>query len=123
MTIMPTLNELMIQQIAKTAHSVNATYCASLGDLSQMPWDEAPDNIQASAVDGVRAIMEGRVTSPEQSHYNWRAFKEADGWVYGPTKDLEAKTHPNLIEGGYDALPESEKTKDALYFAVVLSFL
>lgn len=115
--------ESLVMQAARTAHEVNRAYCASLGDLSHKPFAETSPHIQASAADGVRAIMEGRVTSPEQSHYNWRKFKEDAGWKYGPVKDEEKKEHPNLIEGGYDALPANEKTKDALYFAVVLSFM
>ena len=117
------LLDAVILQAAKTAHSVNRAYCASLGDLSHKPFDEVSEHIRNSAEDGVRAIIEGRVTSPEESHYNWRKFKEDAGWKYGPVKDENKKEHPNLVEGGYDALPESEKTKDALYFAVVLSFM
>jgi hypothetical protein len=119
---MATLLDAVMLQAAITAHSVNRTWCAMNGDLSQMPWDEAPDNIQASAIDGVRAIFEGRITKPSDAWENWKAFKLSDGWVYGETEDLNAKTHPNLVDN-YEDLPQVERNKDLLYLTVVMSFL
>ena len=116
------LLETVVRQAARTAHEVNRAWCAINGDDSQVPFDEAPENIQASAIDGVRAIMEGRVNSPEETHANWKAFKIADGWTYGPVKDSEAKTHPCIVDN-YEDLPEVDRHKDVLYFAVVLSFM
>ena len=109
-------------QAARTAHEVNRAWCAINGDDSQMPWDEAPDNIKASAIDGVVKIFSGEVTSPAQSHANWKKFKIEDGWEYGPVKDLEAKTHPNIVDS-YEDLPDVERHKDVLYFSVVMSFM
>jgi hypothetical protein len=48
--------------------------------------------------------------TPEDSHQLWMAQKLADGWVYGPVKDREKKTHPDLVP--FDQLPEIEQRKD-----------
>ena len=42
------------EQIARVAHEANRAYCLSLGDPSQLPWEEAPDWAKESAIDGVR---------------------------------------------------------------------
>lgn len=105
--------------IARTAHEVNRAFCAAIGDTPQPAWDESPDWQRASCLDGVRAILEGRVTSPEESHANWLAHKEADGWTWGPVKDPEKKQHPCMVP--YVQLPAEQRVKDHLFRAVVLA--
>lgn len=109
-------NKMKPEDIAKVAHEVNRAYCTSIGDASQMPWDEAPEGIKQSALDGVNYHL-ANDTTPEDSHKNWMAFKLKDGWVYGEKKDLEAKTHPCLVP--YEQLPQEQQTKDYLFKAVV----
>jgi hypothetical protein len=100
---------------ARTAHEVNRAYCAGLGDTSQVAWEDAPVWQRDSAVDGVFGVLNGN--TPEESHELWMRAKIADGWVYGPTKDADAKTHPCLVP--YDQVPEPQRLKDALFvFAV-----
>lgn len=43
-------------------------------------------------------------------HEVWAQSRLAQGWVYGPTRSDELKTHPCLIP--YDDLPEAEKQYD-----------
>lgn len=43
----------------------------------------------------------------ESSHEGWRTAKNADGYVYGPTVDDTAKTHPLLVQ--YEDLPDTNK--------------
>ena len=57
------------------------------------------------------------MTTPEESHENWRKVKDAEGWVYGPVKDAEAKTHPCMVP--YEELPSAQIIKDHLFQAVV----
>lgn len=109
-----------IIQIAKTAHEANRALCLSQGDNSQVPFDEAPTNIKASAIDGVVRILDGISKTPEDSHDSWCNFKKADGYVYGEIKDDVAKTHPCLVP--YAQLPAEQKVKDAVFFAIVESF-
>ena len=106
-----------LEEIARTCHEVNRAYCIGLGDFSQKPWNRAPDWQRMSAIAGVRATLAGDITSPEESHENWMAHKEADGWVYGDVKDIDAKTHPCLVP--YAELPLTQRTKDILFHAVI----
>jgi hypothetical protein len=46
----------------------------------------------------------------EAEHLGWEEQKRMEGWVYGPTKDNEKRTHPLLVP--YSELPEAEKEKD-----------
>lgn len=103
--------------IAKACHEVNRAYCRSIGDESQLPWDEAPDWQKESAVDGVLFHLKNRDAGPEGSHKNWMAHKEREGWVYGPVKDVEKKEHPCMVP--YPELPKEQRVKDDLFVAVV----
>lgn len=44
------------------------------------------------------------------NHDHWARRRLAEGWRYGPKRDDQRKTHPDLIP--YDQLPESEKEYD-----------
>ncbi len=105
-----------VLSIAMICHEANRTYCRSLGDFSQKPWDKAPDWQKSSAVHGVMFHLSGEKT-PEQSHESWLVEKAATGWVYGAEKCAKAKTHPCILP--YDSLPQAQKAKDQLFAAIV----
>ena len=109
------------EQIAKVAHEVNRTVCLAQGDNSQPSWDDAPDWQRTSALNGVRAIRDGVVTSPKQSHESWLAEKEGDGWVWGFEKDPEAKKHPCMLP--YAELPFEQRVKDSVFTGIVQQLL
>jgi len=46
----------------------------------------------------------------ENVHDVWAVGRIAKGWTYGPVKDLEKKTIPQMV--AYDELPEGEKEYD-----------
>lgn len=110
-----------ISQIAKTAHEVNRAFCAGLGDDSHLPWLEAPQWQRSSAMNGVFAIHQGKVSGPQQSHENWMDEKVREGWTYGPTKDPHKKTHPCLVP--YAQLSVEDRAKDILFHTVVIALL
>lgn len=107
------LGEEQIVEIAKQAHETNRGYCEKLGDGSQLSWDDAPEAIRQSAIDGVKNIIANPGVTPKQSHDNWLKFKQTDGWTYGPEKDEAKKEHPCMVP--YEELPEHEKVKDQLF--------
>jgi len=109
----------LVELISRAAHSANRGYCQSLGDDSLLPWDEAPDWQKDSVRNGVRFHLANDV-SLEQSHENWLAVKEADGWKYGPVKDAEKKEHPCFLP--YADLPADQKAKDFILKSVVDGF-
>ena len=110
-----------ITKVAKVCHEVNRAYCKATGMPELPAWDEAPQWMRDSAIQGVRAMVESKATTPEQLHQKWVEYKVKEGWVWGPKKDPEKKTHPSLLP--YDALLPAEKVKDYLFAAVVNSML
>lgn len=108
-----------IDKIAKVCHEVNRAYCESIGDQSQVPWDEAPAWQRDSAISGVKFHIENPDSKPSDSHENWLKEKINDGWHYGAVKDPEKKLHPCVVR--YEDLPAAQKTKDYLFLAVVRS--
>lgn len=94
------MDEEQINRAAEAAHEANRVYCESHGDRSQPRWGDAPGWQRASAIAGVRAILASPWLSPEESHANWMRTKAADGWEYGPVKDVEEKAHPCMVPYG-----------------------
>ena len=103
--------------IAKVCHEANRAYCQTLGDLSQVPWEAAPDWQKASCEAGVKFHLANPDARPEQSHESWLAQKLADGWKYGPIKDVDLKYHPCCVP--YDQLPPEQQAKNKLFKAIV----
>lgn len=102
---------------ARIAHETNRGYCEALGDFSQVPWNAAPDWQRESALAGVEFHKENPDSGPEASHNSWLDQKRQDGWVYGDTKDPEAKTHPCIVP--FTSLPVEQQAKDYIFRAVV----
>jgi|GEM_PF-630525 len=102
---------------AQLCHEVNRVWCRLFQDYSQPSWHDAPKWQTESALDGVAFHVANPDAGASSSHDNWMAQKDADGWVYGETKDPEAKTHPCMVP--FDELPEDQQIKDRLFKAIV----
>jgi hypothetical protein len=109
------------EHIARICHEANRALCITVGDTSQVPWDEAPAWQKQSAVDGVAYLQEYPTATPETLHNNWMCAKSRDGWVYGEVKSSVHKTHPCMVP--YDQLPEFQRFKDKLFLAIVRTML
>ena len=55
-------------------------------------------------------------SNAEQLHEDWVRAYEKMGWVYGPERDVEKKTHPDMVP--YDKLGHLERDKDAVFVAL-----
>jgi hypothetical protein len=108
-------HETMIECCARAAHEVNRAWCIANGDMSQVPWEEAPHWQRTSARNGVKGAINGN--TPIQSHEAWMAEKLATGWKHGPIKDPEKKEHPCMVP--YSELPAEQQAKDHLFLATV----
>ncbi|MFM1891541.1 MAG: hypothetical protein RLZ44_618 [Pseudomonadota bacterium] len=105
------------EEIARVCHEVNRALCISFGDYSQPYWNEAPDWQRQSALSGVLFYMWNPDAGPEESHEHWYAEKRDQGWLFGPVKDAEAKTHPCMVP--FEELPRHQQLKDHLFKTIV----
>ena len=55
-------------------------------------------------------------TIPEILHERWVHAYTMMGWTYGPTRDEQAKTHPDMVP--YAELGQRERDKDAVFVAL-----
>lgn len=113
-------------QVARLCHEANRDYCITLGDESQLHWEEAPQWQQQSALNGVmfhvKELKAGVSPSASASHDSWLAEKKAEGWKYGKVKNPDRKEHPCFVP--YNELPVEQRFKDHLFGAIVkASFL
>ena len=106
-------------KIAKVAHEINKAYCESIGDMSQVEWEFAPEWQKKSAILGVECHIKNPNMTPKDSHDSWLKEKIKDGWIYGQVKDSTLKTHPCIVE--YHELPLEQRIKDVLFTQVVKS--
>lgn len=106
-----------VYHIAKVCHAVNRSYCQALGDDSQPAWEDAPEWQKDSAFRGVVFHLRNPEATPASSHESWLAAKQADGWVYGDTKDPDRKEHPCMVP--YNELPLEQRVKDYLFKSIV----
>lgn len=110
-----------VDQIAQTCHEVNRAYCQTLGDQSQVEWLDTPDWMKESILSGIEFCLDHPNLKPSHLHANWMSEKSQNGWKYGDVKDPDKKEHPRMVP--YDKLPKEQQAKDALFIAVVKSFL
>jgi len=115
------INTICVSEIAKICHQANKAYCEIIGDNSQPEWDNLQDILRDSVVDGVFSIISSPDLSAEQSHENWCKYKDNEGWVYGPVKNVVLRKHPCMVP--YNQLPEEQKVKDELFRSIVRVFL
>ena len=69
-----------------------------------------PHPIDTSGVELDEELLRLTERIAENVHEVWAAARLAEGWVYGETRDDEAKRTPCLVP--YDELPEIEKEYD-----------
>lgn len=105
------------EDIARICHEANRSWCELNGDMSQPRWEEAPQWQKDSAIAGVAFHRANPDAGDSASHDEWVRHKLADGWVYGPEKDPEAKTHPCLVP--FEELPHAQQFKDRLFRTIV----
>lgn len=106
-----------ITKIAIMCHQANKAWCWLNGDESQNDWIYSEEWQRQSAIKGVQFRLENPEAGDDAQHNAWLQDKINDGWKYGPVKDAEKKEHPCIVQ--FNALPEFQKKKDALFCAIV----
>ena len=69
-----------------------------------------PHPIDLTDIALTKELIELREAIAENAHEVWAYNRKKEGWSYGPVRDDEKKTNPDLIP--YNKLPESEKLYD-----------
>jgi len=110
---------MTVFEIAKVVHEIQKAFCESLGDNSLPTWENASTEMKDTVIAGIIGLINDPKAAPGKSHEMWMEKKKADGWVYGPVKNWEKKTHPSLIT--FRDLPQEEIQKDVLFVQTVRS--
>ena len=105
------------EDIAKIVHEANRAYCEALGDFSQEPWANAPEEIKDSVIAGVEFRKVNPKATPKDMHDNWVKQKASEGYEFGKEKNAFRKTHPCMVE--YKELPDEQKLIDDLFSSIV----
>jgi hypothetical protein len=111
------LTKKEIAQIAIVCHEANRAWCWVNGDDTQKSWIYAENWQKESAVKGVEFAIANPDAPDSAQHDAWMRDKIVGGWVYGPVKDADKKTHPCLVP--FVQLPTMEQAKDSLFRATV----
>lgn len=106
-----------IEDIAKVCHETNKAFCESIGDFTQLSWEDAPKWQRDSAIKGVEFNLANPDAPAYASHNSWLEQKIIDGWKYGPVKNAETKEHPCFVP--FEELPAEQQVKDHLFKSVV----
>ena len=106
-----------MQDIARACHESNKVWCEANGDTTQKHWEYAEDWQKESALKGVAFRIDNPEAKEDSQHNAWMKDKVDAGWVYGETKDAEAKTHPCIVP--FSELPSFQQKKDKLFCAIV----
>lgn len=80
-------------------------------------WDDREEAFKAQLRDVIeRQCGPDRKSSPEELHDDWVLAYVKMGWTYGPERDAEKKTHPDMVP--YGDLQQQEQDKDAVFVAL-----
>lgn len=103
--------------IARVAHEAVIAYNTSIGDLSEKAWEALSSAERIATVDAVLFIQLNPTQTAEAIHDAWYAKKRENGWALGPTLDARHSEHPAMVS--YSQLPQEQRTRDAIFRAVV----
>lgn len=100
--------------IARVRHLGWCCYqIAANQDYNIEPNEDQLESLKIGTEAGLKLMYEtGEPLDPEKNHEIWMDTKVSQGWIYGKEKDLEKKTHPDLVP--FDKLPKIEKDKDIM---------
>ena len=83
------------------------------------PWLERNTEFQEQFVTTVNDICTVNIVkTAEELHSDWVIAYEKMGWVYGPVRSTEHKTHPDMVP--YNELPTLERDKDDVFVGLCL---
>jgi len=77
-------------------------------------WGDRDKTFRTQFIEVVnKQCSDDKFTSAEAAHDSWVRVYEKMGWRYGPVRDAEKKTHPDMVP--FNDLPRSERDKDEIF--------
>lgn len=110
--------EDFVRYAAPIVHETLGVWSAANRQPRYPAWEIAPDWMKEATYESVTFVLDHPGSSDSLHHDQWMQKKIEDGWVWGPVKDGDKKTHPMLV--AFEDLPIFERKKDALVKALVL---
>lgn len=81
------------------------------------PWHQRDEKFRTQFLNIIeRQMGDMRSGSPEELHGGWVQAYIDMGWSYGPERDVDTKTHPDMVP--FAALERREQDKDAVFIAL-----
>jgi hypothetical protein len=81
------------------------------------PWDDRGEDFRSQFCEVIeRQCGPMRSSSPAELHGGWVQAYIDMGWTYGSERDVEKKTHPDMVP--YDQLGQLEQDKDSVFVAL-----
>jgi hypothetical protein len=80
-------------------------------------WTERESDFRAQFLDVIhRQCGPDRCDSAAQLHADWVEAYHKNGWTWGPIRDREKRTHPDMVP--YEELGQLERDKDDVFIAL-----
>ena len=81
-------------------------------------WDNRDNKFKEQFIDIIdKYLLQEDLPTPEEAHNSWVQSYLDMGWKYGKKRDIEKKTHPDILP--FYQLPKDERDKDAIFLVVV----
>lgn len=113
---MPTGKKMKIAQIIYEATRLEAEW--SKRSIVPEVWEKRDDKFRKQFVEIIeKYLLQDKLPTPEEAHDSWMQSYLDMGWKYGKTRDVDKKTHPDMLP--FYELPQDERDKDAIFLAIV----
>lgn len=144
MTVVRSLDEHELDVVARAYHELYQRSSPD-GEVGGTPWDELSDADRAANRASAEAVLDHaadmgydvvRVEGPVvpepipddvveaasiREHDRWAEFKRSQGWVHGPERDADRRTHPDLVP--WEDLDEPTREKDRVRMRLIPELL
>lgn len=108
---MNTLNERRAEFIYEAAR---IAAIATNAPVIPEPWSEREQDFKNQFFEVIeRQCGPDRCRNAKQLHEDWVKAYEKNGWVYGPKRDREKRTHPDMVP--FKDLDPLERDKDYVF--------
>ena len=111
------MNDLNEQRAIFVYEGARLQAIAVAAPIVPEPWERREADFRAQFLDVIDMMCgPNRKSSPEELHDDWVKAYEDMGWRYGPTRNVDARTHPDMVAFG--ELDPRERDKDAVFVAL-----